>query len=214
MSTAGGYHCHYPCDCYASDYPEQADFLAEHDVYRRIERADGFAVFAPIHWYSVPTPVKAMFDRFVCVSQALSVENAARLLDGDVKNPERTRALSASGEHYELLANHWQGKHAAFFVHGDAGADDYSQNRRPKSLRMYAEQEEALTQNPRDAVMPIVTQCRYSGILVPDELVVGLNFNVGLSYAEANDAFRRKKDVFQQAARLLRGLTRAIQRSK
>jgi hypothetical protein len=33
VSTAGGFHCHWPCDCYSKDSDAMPDFLHNHDVY-------------------------------------------------------------------------------------------------------------------------------------------------------------------------------------
>ena len=223
ISTAGGYHCHYPCDCYgkaeessegdggATEEPK--DFLSEHDVFNRVAKADGFAVFMPVHWYSVPTQVKAMFDRFVCNNLTLTVEQAHELMGPDVKDPKLTRPLSKSREHDDMLKNQWEGKTAAFFIHGDDGADDYTNRKQPKSLRLYPDSKSPV-EPAKMGVMPIVQQCRYSGIEVPDDLVVGFHFNRGIDYATANDVFRKKKEAFKRAGGLARRLVRTIEEAK
>jgi len=216
ISTAGGYHCHYPCDCYLrkdEDEDEAPDFLAEHRVFERVAKADGFMVFTPVNWYSVPTQVKAMFDRFVCTSLTLTREQAHDLMGADVKDPKLTRPLSMSGEHDDMLKNQWAGKKAAFYIHGDDGAADYKDRKEPKSLRMYPDAKSPV-EPVRMAILPIVQQCRYSGIDVPDDLIVSFYFNKGLDYASANDAFRDSTQAFSLAKSLAQRLVHSIESAK
>lgn len=212
ISTAGGYHCHYPCDCYPRETDEEAeiDFLAENYVYERVDAADGFIVFAPINWYSVPTQVKAMFDRFVCANLTLTRPDALRVLGkGNTKNPVVTRAAEKDQVAEELLTNHWEGKKAAFFVHGDDGADDYVRRPKPKSLRLYPDNTSPVN-DPKMAVLPIVQQLRYSGVDVPEDLVVGMHLNEGISYAKANDLAPTNDRALDAASKIVRRLVAHI----
>ena len=221
ISTAGGYHCHYPCDCYlrpdemegeeAEEEEEMpSDFLAENRVFDRVMAADAFLVYTPINWYAVPTQVKAMFDRFVCANLTLTRADAADLLgEENLKNPTVTRAAEKAGVSPELLTNHWAGKYAAFFVHGDDGADDYLDRPKPRSLRLYPD-ETAAIHDPKMAVMPLVQQMRYSGVNVPEDLIVRMHINRGIDYATANDVTKHKQPVFDKAAELVRRTLAAV----
>lgn len=220
ISTAGGYHCHYPCDCYlrpdelgGEEEEEEEmppDFLADNRVFDRVMRADAILVFCPVNWYSVPTQVKAMFDRFVCASLTLTRANALKVLgEGNLKNPAVTRAANKSHVADDLLKNHWAGKYAAFYVHGDDGADDYLDKPEPRSLRLYPD-ETSLVNDPKMAVMPIVQQMRYSGVNVPEDLIVGLHMNRDIDYATANDVTKHKQMPFDKASELVRRTLAAL----
>jgi len=210
ISTAGGYHCHYPCDCYPRGDDDGPDFLAENYVYERIGLADALIVYAPINWYAVPTQVKAMFDRLVCVNLTLTRKHALDVLgDGNLKNPTVTRAAEKAAIADDLLQNHWEGKTAAFFVHGDDGADDYLNRPKPRSLRLYPDSTSPVN-DPRMAVLPLVQQMRYSGINVPEDLVVGYHFNEGLNYATANDRIKRDSEALDAASQIVRRLVARI----
>ena len=63
VSTAGGYHCHFPCSCFFKGM-KKPDLLSELNVYELLQEADAFLVFSPIHWHSLSSQVKTLFDRF------------------------------------------------------------------------------------------------------------------------------------------------------
>lgn len=195
VSTANGFHCHWPCTCYFKGDSERPDLMHDWDIYRRLQECDGFMVFCPVHWFAVPTQVKAMFDRLVCANLTLTAKQAEKL--GTDKNSKITTALEKSGKLRKFLRNHLEGKYGAFFVHGDDGADDYEEeagtkggDRKPLPDSFWSQYDKysyGVSNFSIQAVMPIVWQCRYSGIIVPEECVEGLHFNKGVSYAKANE---------------------------
>jgi multimeric flavodoxin WrbA len=204
ISTAGGYHCHFECDCYSKNSETAPDFMHDEDVYKRLKESDAFIVFTPIHWYSVTTQVKSLFDRLVCINQTLTREDALRVLGkGNLKNSEITGNFAKSGEFNHLLKNHLEGKFAAFYVHGDDGANDYFNKPMPKSYT-----KEDFT--PINAVMPIVYQCRYSGINVPDDLIKAFYINKGKDYYSANLDLQKLSRPYDEADNLMESLKRYI----
>jgi len=192
VSTAGGFHCHWPCDCYFKGDKDRPDLMHDLEIYRRIKACDGFMVFCPVHWHSVPTQVKALFDRLVCANLTMSASVADEL--GIDKDSKISSAMEQSEKLRKYIVNHLEGKHAAFFAHGDDGADDYKEmvkgKNRPPLPESFWEQFDKYSYGVADfsvqAVMPIVWQCRYSGIVVPEECVDGFHMNEGISYSEAN----------------------------
>ena len=53
--------------------------------------------------------------------------------------------------------------------------------------------------DPRRTVENLVWQCRYSGIFVPENLIVGLNATTGISYSEAMEkAITNLNDFYQE----------------
>lgn len=116
VSTAGGFHCHYECDCYSKDNKDVPDFMHNNDVYKRIKNSDGIFVCTPINWSSVSSVVKSFFDRLVCCNLTITDKEAKYIFDGDVKNPKKTKAAEQSGNYNYLLKNHYEGKHAAFLL--------------------------------------------------------------------------------------------------
>lgn len=222
VSTSAA-HCHFYCTCYGPMNEEVPDKMHDDNIYGRLEWCDAFVVFSPIHWYSVPTSVKAMFDRLVCVNKTITHEQAVAMWGEDIKNPDKTKRFSETDRFKKMAKNHLEGKVGAFFIHGDFGANDYlckgendaesiedfveeyeNCEKMPKSLKMNEKiiKEEIHWSSPRAAIMPIVNQCRYSGIFVPDDLIDGVIEHVGISYSKAND-LGMSEDAIERANNLI-----------
>lgn len=215
VSTANGYHCHMPCSCYGPKAINKSqrkipDFMHDEKVYDRLSRADGFIVFSPVNWYAPSTQVKAFFDRLVCVSLTLTRDQAVGF--GIGKDPDKTRAAYKAKKYDKFLKNHLDGKVGAFYSHGDNGADDYIRAPIPKALNIV--KEKTLSPGPRESMMPQVWQCRYSGIWVPDELVVGITFGEGTGYPDNHDRMAAQKEMFDQATQLVERLIVTIKMRK
>lgn len=208
VGTANGFQCHFPCSCYSPNDKSVPDLMHDEKVYDRFKEADGFAVFTPVHWYSVSTQVKALFDRMVCVNLTLTVEDAKRLTKNDIKNSKKTIELEQSGKYQNLLKNHLEGKIGAFFIHGNNGADDYEAKKYPLAM---ADTKHYIT--AKEAVMPIVLQCRYSGIFVPDHLIESLNFGFNEPYSVSNEKIDKNKKAIEKAIELLNNLTKEIRKN-
>jgi len=206
IGTANGLHCHYPCDCYAKDDGTD-DLMHEKGVYEKLEKADGFAVFSPVHWFSVSSQVKAFFDRLVCVNLTLTTDEAKAIFGKDTKDSRKTMEAELSGKFRDRLKNHYEGKTAAFFIHGDDGADDYKDRKIPLSMVGME------YQDPREAIKPIILQCKYSGIFVPDNCIVGDVFGYNNPYSQNNKDFKKSK-LIDDAAKLLKNLVNEIEKNK
>jgi multimeric flavodoxin WrbA len=201
ISTAGGYHCHFSCDCYSKG---NNDLMYELDVYNKLKECDSFIIFSPIHWYSLPSQLKALFDRLVCINQTLTVEDAEKILGENKKNSNYTGKLSQEGLYDNLLKNHLEGKIAGFYVHGDAGANDYSHKNLPQT---YSKIEDNLFENDaKNCIKPFILQLKYSGIEVPDELVEVFFMNKGLDYYTANEILDKDKFPYELAEKLIEKL--------
>jgi len=204
VSTAGGYHCHFPCSCFVKGSQKQPDLLKELDVYQKLQECDAFVVVSPIHWHALTSQVKLLFDRLVCVNQTLTVDDAKKLMgEGNIKNSEITGKLSKSGKYNDMLRNHIEGKVAAFYVHGDDGANDYSGKELPES---YDVLDDGFGGNPKSTVMPYVMQLKYSGVFVPDELIQAFYVNKGVDYYTANKTINKELEFFERADNLLENL--------
>jgi len=205
VSTAGGFHCHFSCTCYFKGDKSKPDLLKEMDVYQLLKECDAFIIVSPIHWYSLSSQVKLLFDRLVCVNQTLTVDDAKKLMGAEnIKNSEITGKFSKSGKYDNMLRNHLEGKVAAFYVHGDDGANDYSKNELPDSYSDVLN--DGFAQNPKAVVLPFVTQLKYSGIYVPDELVESFYINKGVDYYTANLNMNRTLEFFDRADNLVDNL--------
>lgn len=209
IGTANGFQCHWPCSCYSPNNKKIPDLMHDEKVYSRIEKADGFIVFTPVHWYSCSTQVKAMFDRLVCANLTLTTEEAKRLTGNDIKNPKKNIELEQSGKYQNLLKNHLEGKIGAFFIHGNNGADDYEAKKYPLAM---AETKHYI--NAKEAIMPIVLQCRYSGIFVPDHLIESLNFGFNEPYSVSNEKIDKNKKAIDKAIDLINNLVKEIREKK
>jgi multimeric flavodoxin WrbA len=212
VSTAGGYHCHFPCSCFVKGSQKQPDLLKELDVYQKLQECDAFVVVSPIHWHALTSQVKLLFDRLVCVNQTLTVDDAKKLMgEGNIKNSEITGKLSKSGKYNDMLRNHIEGKVAAFYVHGDDGANDYSGKELPES---YDVLDDGFGGNPKSTVMPYVMQLKYSGVFVPDELIQAFYVNKGVDYYTANKTINKELEFFERADNLLENLLNYLEEKK
>ena len=202
ISTSGGYHCHFPCSCYFKG-GKNTDLLSELDVYTRLQDCDAFLIFSPIHWHSLTSQVKTLFDRLVCTNQTLTIDDAKKLTGDDIKNVEKTGKLARSGKYDGMLRNHLEGKVCGFFAHGDDGADDYEGKQLPLSYDVLAD---SFSLDPKSVVMPFVMQMKYSGVFVPDELIQAFYMNKGMNYNTANKTLDRNKEPFERAFTLIENL--------
>lgn len=205
VSTAGGFHCHFACSCFHKGDDKRPDLLSELDVYNKLKECDAFIIFSPIHWHSLSSQVKTLFDRLVCINQTLTVDDAKKLMGkGNIKDSEITGKFARSGKYDGMLRNHLEGKVAAFYAQGDNGADDYEGKELPESYSDVLD--DGFGNNPKSVVMPFVMQLKYSGVFVPDELIESFYVNEGVNYNVANKTFNKTKEFFDRADHLMDNL--------
>ena len=167
------------CDCYfKGDKSRHKDFMYEHDVYEKLQNCDAFVVFSPIHWYSVTSQVKAMFDRLICANLTITHEEAIEMFGDNLKTSKITGVMLQNSK--AKLKNHLEGKYAAFYIHGDNGSTDYKNQDLPESFNENDEYD------IKYVIKPLVNQCKYSGIFVPDDLVETFYMNENKDYYTAN----------------------------
>src|SRR6185503_4931310 len=173
--------CVWPCNCYEKNSYTMPDLMWNLDLYERLDLADAWAFITPVNWYGPTSNLKAMFDRLVCMNGG----NPREDLIGH-KDPERAIALERSPEWEQLSQNHLEGRSAAFFCYGDAGGDELDASGRPKILEHpeYLDPDKEPFDNMRDAYAPLVWQCRYSGIEVPEALWRYAEIGSGKKYSE------------------------------
>jgi multimeric flavodoxin WrbA len=173
--------CVWPCNCYEKDNRGQPDLMWNLDMYARLDLADAWAIIGPVNWYGVSSNLKAMFDRLVCMNGGNPREELIKH-----KDPELAIALEHSAEWEELSQNHLEGRSAAFFCYGDGGGDELTASGWPKILkhRSWFNPEEEPFEQMRDTYAPLVWQCRYSGIEVPDALWRYAEFGRGKKYGD------------------------------
>ena len=173
--------CVWPCNCYEKNSWAQPDLMWNLDLYSRLDLADAWAIIGPVNWYSASSNLKAMFDRLVCMNGG----NPKEELIGH-KSPERAIELEHTALWDELSQNHLEGRSAAFFCYGDGGGDELTPEGQPRILHHteWFDSEEEPFDDMREAYAPIVWQCRYSGIEVPDALWAYCEFGRGKKYGD------------------------------
>jgi hypothetical protein len=173
--------CCWPCNCYEAHDKDEPDLMWDLDLYARLDLADAWAIIGPVNWYAPSSNLKAMFDRLVCASGG----NPREELIGH-KDPERAMELERSPQWRELSLNHLEGRTAAFFCYGDGGADETDAQGRPRALRhpQWFDPQQEPFDDERQAYAPLVWQCRYSGVEVPDALWRHATFGDGRPYAD------------------------------
>jgi hypothetical protein len=188
--------CVWPCNCYTKHSYSMPDLMWNLDLYARLDLADAWAFITPVNWYGPTSNLKAMFDRLVCMNGG----NPREALIGH-KDPERAIALEQSPEWERLSRNHLEGRSAAFFCYGDGGGDELDETGRPRILEHpeYFDPEREPFEDMRDVVAPIVWQCRYSGIEVPDRLWRYAEFGRGRKYSQAQAEHMMEDEAFLHA---------------
>ena len=174
--------CVWPCNCYEAGSKLEPDLMWNLDLYARLDLADAWAIIGPVNWYAPSSNLKLMFDRLVCMSGGNPREDLI-----EHKDPELAMKLERSPAWEKLSQNHLEGRTAAFFCYGDGGADELDASGRPRALRHpdYFDPEDEPFDRERDAYAPLVWQCRYSGIEVPDRLWRYQDIGQGRSYSES-----------------------------
>jgi len=202
--------CVWPCNCYEKDSKKEPDLMWDLDLYSRLDMADAWAIIGPINWYAPSSNLKLMFDRLVCMNGGNPREDTI-----DHKDPEKAMKLEHTEEWKEMSVNHLEGRTAAFFCYGDGGGDEMDASGRPKILRhpQYFDPEKEIFENDRDAYAPLVWQCRYGGIEVPEPLWVYHEFGNGQKYSEnqAEDMVQ-KPDVMAAFDQWTRNFADFVQR--
>jgi len=181
--------CVWPCNCYEPGNKDEPDLMWDLDLYARLDLADAWAIIGPVNWYGPSSNLKLLFDRLVCMNGGNPREELI-----EHKNPELAMKLEHSDQWPALHRNHLDGRTAAFFCYGDGGGDEIDGTGRPKILRQpqYFDPKEEPFDDNRESYGPLVWQCRYSGIEVPDHLWTYLQFGEGRKYSDnqAEDMIR------------------------
>ena len=169
------------CNCYEPSSVLEADLMWNLDLYARLDLADAWAIIGPVNWYAPTTNLKLMFDRLVCMNGGNPREDLI-----EHKNAELAMKLEHQPEWEELSVNHLEGRTAGFFCYGDGGGDELDESGRPKILRHkeYFDPEKEPFEEMRDTYAPLVWQCRYGGVEVPDDLWRYVEFGHGKKYSD------------------------------
>ncbi|GAA4342543.1 hypothetical protein [Flaviaesturariibacter amylovorans] len=188
--------CVWPCNCYEKGSRSEPDLLWDLDLYARLDMADAWAIIGPINWYAPSSNLKLLFDRLVCMNGGNPDETTIRH-----KDPELAMQLEHSAEWTELSRNHLEGRTAAFFCYGDEGSDELDAEGRPKILehKHYFDPAQEPFRNERDAYAPLVWQCRYGGVEVPDHLWAHATTGKGKKYSEDQAEHVIRENDFMQA---------------
>ncbi len=173
--------CCWPCNCYEKHNKDEPDLMWDLDLYSRIDLADAWAIIGPINWYAPSSNLKLMFDRLVCMNGGNPREDLI-----EHKNPELAMKFEHAPEWEGLSVNHLEGRTAAFFCYGDGGGDELDEAGRPTVLRHpeYFDPNQEPFENMRDAYAPLVWQCRYGGVEVPDRLWCYTEFGKDEKYSD------------------------------
>jgi multimeric flavodoxin WrbA len=184
--------CCFPCNCYEKDNKDEPDLMWNLDLYARLDLADAWAIVGPVNWYAMSSNLKLMFDRLVCMNGGNPDESTI-----DHKDPEKAMALEHSPEWEAMSVNHLEGRTAGFFCYGDGGGDELDESGRPKILRheRYFDPQQEPFEDMRRTYAPLVWQCRYGGVEVPDALWRYAETGRGKKYSDD-----QAEDMVQDAA--------------
>ena len=139
-----------------------------------------------------------MFDRLVCMNGGNPREKTIKH-----KDPELAMKLEHSPQWQAMSLNHLEGRTAAFFCYGDGGGNELDSTGRPKLLnrvhKYYFNPEREPFENDRDSYAPLVWQCRYGGVEVPDALWQYVEFGKNEAYSDNQaEDLSRNDNVFAE----------------
>lgn len=173
--------CVWPCNCYERGNKQKPDLMWDRNLYGRLEAADAWAIIGPVNWYGPSSNLKLMFDRMVCMNGGNPLEDLI-----DHKDAAKAAALEHSPLWKTLSVNHLEGRTAGFFCYGDGGGDEIDAAGRPIVLqhKSWFDPEREPFKDMREAYAPLVWQCRYGGVEVPDRLWKYVEFGRGRKYSD------------------------------
>ncbi|HEY6153352.1 MAG TPA: hypothetical protein VIW07_06410 [Candidatus Udaeobacter sp.] len=190
--------CVWPCNCYEKNNKKEPDLMWDLDMYARLDLADAWAIIGPINWYAPTSNLKLMFDRLVCMNGGNPSEKTIKH-----KDPELAMKLEHSRQWETMSLNHLEGRTAAFFCYGDGGGNELDSTGRPKIIgdthKHYFDPEQEPFENERDSYAPLVWQCRYGGVEVPDALWQYVQFGKNEPYSDNQaEDLSRHQNAFTQ----------------
>lgn len=174
--------CVWPCNCYEKDNKDEPDLMWDLDMYARLDLADAWAILGPVNWYGPTSNLKLMFDRLVCMNGGNPDESLI-----EHKNPELAMQLERSPEWKDMAVNHLEGRSAGFFCYGDDASEERNEDGRPRYIapeHAHYFDPNAEPADQRETYAPLVWQCRFSGIEVPDDLWHYQQFGSGRIYSD------------------------------
>jgi hypothetical protein len=168
------------------------------DMYARLDLADAWAIIGPVNWYAPTSNLKLMFDRLVCMNGGNPCEETIKH-----KDPELAMKLEHSAEWETASLNHLEGRTAGFFCYGDAGGNELDSTGRPKLLdpehKHYFDPRSEPFANERETYAPLVWQCRYGGVEVPNSLWQYVEFGKDEPYSDNQaEDLPRHQNVFSE----------------
>lgn len=189
--------CVWPCNCYEKGNKDEPDLMWDLDMYARLDLADAWAIIGPVNWYAPTSNLKLMFDRLVCMNGG----NPREDLIGH-KDPELAMKLEHAPQWKELALNHLEGRTAGFFCYGDDAAEERNPDGRPRYIRpehAHYFDPSAEPADQRETYAPLVWQCRFSGVEVPNHLWRYQAFGSGQLYSDTQAEDMAKDDTFLDA---------------
>lgn len=184
--------CVWPCNCYEKNNQDEPDLMWDLDMYARLDLADAWAILGPVNWYAPTSNLKLMFDRLVCMNGG----NPREDLIGH-KDPEQAMKLEHEAQWKTLALNHLEGRTAGFFCYGDDATEERNADGRPRYIapeHAHYFDPEKEPEDQRQTYSPLVWQCRFSGVEVPEALWHYQSFGNGRLYSE-NQAEQMATDV-------------------
>lgn len=123
--------CHVGCSCYPNGALGQEGDWMQEEIYEMLVRSHAIFVITPTYWFSMPSSLKLMIDRMVCLDGANWDPTTTLSDDGStVKDVEKAKSLERGpkpgGEpQWDYISGKaLLGRLFTVFVHGDAAGTD------------------------------------------------------------------------------------------
>ena len=136
--------CHYGCTCYPNESLNQNPDWMHDEIYELLMESHAYFIVSPVYWYSMPSVLKLMVDRMVCLDGANPDPRTTLDEHGDsVKDVEKAKELERGTEEggdtiWDYKSNKvLRGRYFTMFVHGDADGLDNVEHAISETFKWY-----------------------------------------------------------------------------
>lgn len=126
--------CHFGCSCYPNEDLNQGPDWMRDEIYEILMETHGVFVITPTYWYSMPSCLKLLIDRMICLDGANPDPSTTLSPDGSVKNVEKAKTLERGRKKggkskWDYNSNKaMAGKIFSVFAHGDSEGPELVQH--------------------------------------------------------------------------------------
>ena len=140
--------CHFGCTCYPNESLNQNPDWMHEEIYELLLESHGLFIITPVYWYSMPSVLKLMVDRMVCLDGANQDPRTTLSDDKEsVKDVKKAKALErgpnvgGKSKWDYKGGKSMAGRLFTSFIHGDADGIDNVEHAVSETFKWFGLQE-------------------------------------------------------------------------